>query len=497
MLRRGGLVTILVAMVAATVATAHSNETAAAANARADENSPAFTVQAVDDGNLTLVNSMGRAAGFVTRQSLSPGKDGLSYVAARSSSGEDAVLDASLIDEGILVATGADFVDLSWRKEPDTREYLVYDGNELIAKTDGDSVRDTEVTPGSLRSYRIIPVRHGDEASPVDVIPAEEPQIFGVKVRIPDTNRDVVAAAEEMTKDAGLFASNESWVKVNTFIPQSRIDAPPVGCDYGSGYQFHGDGRSFSPVSIEFRTSLVAFLRWDDPGPRLTGFVSDVGETIVYDKSTGEEVERRTASKEDIWAVQLGADTDKVDVRFSIQAGNPFCGGNSIAGAFTMNLYKTGNWILLSGSHRQMPNWEVYIAWSDGEWNTVYQRQYLNEICLIELACPEAEMGGLAGDTYLWQLTESRYTDDEVGLGVCQTTGQDGIENGYWLDFDCQLRDWYYAFLVYGATFEFHSGGLSYFDCWSTGDNGTDNGQYAAFQCHDNGNLFDLWVVYT
>ena len=97
---------------------------------------------------------------------------------------------------------------------------------------------------------------------------------------------------------------------------------------------------------------------------------------------------------DDLLAVR---ELDQVDLRFSIQARNPFCWIGSIAGAFTMNVYKNGNWAIRSGSHRQMPNWEITIGWTGGTRHTVYRRSYANVTCLIEMACEEADMGGYVG----------------------------------------------------------------------------------------------------
>src|SRR6266567_4894749 len=40
-----------------------------------------------------------------------------------------------------------------------------------------------------------------------------------------------------------------------TFIPLTKIEAPPVGCDYGNGYQFGGDNhKTFDWKSSHYRT---------------------------------------------------------------------------------------------------------------------------------------------------------------------------------------------------------------------------------------------------
>jgi|GEM_PF-3729393 len=45
-----------------------------------------------------------------------------------------------------------------------------------------------------------------------------------------------------------------------TFIPQSRVDAPPAGCDYGDGYEFGGDGHGYDWKASSFRTAAHAVI---------------------------------------------------------------------------------------------------------------------------------------------------------------------------------------------------------------------------------------------
>lgn len=191
---------------------------------------------------------------------------------------------------------------------------------------------------------------------------------------------------------------NGAWVTVKTFIPQSRIDAPRVGCSYGSGYAFGGDGRSYSASSSKVRTTITANLRFDKNNPRLIGSSRRIGATTVYKKSTGELVSTKTASGSRVTVKEMAlSDSEKVDLRFSIHASNPFCSAGAISGAFTMTVYKDGRYVIRSGAHRQMPNWEVYAGFVGGKTATVYRRAYASAACLIAMVCSEAQMGGYSG----------------------------------------------------------------------------------------------------
>ena len=96
-----------------------------------------------------------------------------------------------------------------------------------------------------------------------------KPSLDGVRSHV--VNRSVVAATTTL-----------SWV---TFIPQAKVGAPLVGCSYGSGYQFGGDGHTaFDWTSSKYRTAEHAVIDWK--AKKVTGYVS-VHASHVYKKSTG------------------------------------------------------------------------------------------------------------------------------------------------------------------------------------------------------------------
>lgn len=250
------------------------------------------------------------------------------------------------------------------------------------------------IDAGSDYSYRIETVANDAVTTDADAI-----QVLGLLARVPEGNdTTLVAAQSAQAAVAAAASSTAAWVDARTFIPQAKVDVPKAGCEYGSGYQFGGDNRSYSANSSKYRTRVLANIRFDSNNPRLSGSSTSIGTSHVYRKSTGALVATRTASASGLSVRELGSDGDQVDLRFSIQVRMPFCSIGSIAGAFTMNVYKNGNWAIRSGSHRQMPNWEVYAGWAGGSNHTVYQRGYANAACLIQWACPETQMGGYTGD---------------------------------------------------------------------------------------------------
>jgi len=62
------------------------------------------------------------------------------YVAVEDvETGVEAVLDTSMIDEGIAIATAPDFVDLSWAQTSPGAQYRVFRDGELVAETSDSS----------------------------------------------------------------------------------------------------------------------------------------------------------------------------------------------------------------------------------------------------------------------------------------------------------------------------------------------------------------------
>jgi hypothetical protein len=320
------------------------------------------------------------------------------FSVGRTASGQPAVVDRSMADQGITAAAGTNVVDLSWKGYSSDARYLVTrDGKDVATLAPGvTAFHDTRVTPGSTYRYSITP------AQPRAANP--QARAWGVQVAIPSAakNQDTTTAlrSQAAARTAAGKAATKTTLTWVTFIPQNRIDAPSAGCDYGKGYQFAGDNRSgFDWRNPNYRTSLNAVINWSDTS--VQGYKS-VHPSHVYQKSTGKLIATKTATDKGMVAKKLGSDKDSVDVRMVTHATNPFCRGlggikGAIDGAFTMHLTKSGNYSITSGTLRLMPNHYIYI-YNGGKVTNVYTSKYANPLCLVGAAtCEEAQLGSLYG----------------------------------------------------------------------------------------------------
>lgn len=309
-----------------------------------------------------------------------------------------AMVDTSLLEKGSFAAAGQGFVDLSWEAAPG-RTYAIFRDDEFVSKVEGSSYRDAQPSAGATHHYRIETL----VASEASATSADEVTIRGFEVYVPETD-DLLAEASihNQAIDEGIAAAAAAPAAANgygtvlyrTFIPQAKIDAPAATCDYGSGYKFGGDNRGFSHSPASARTTLGANLNWAAGG--MSSHAAWVDPTKVYN-SAGTKVAEKTASAKDVWVKQLAGNTSYVDLRFSVKAGNPFCTSlpNSIQGAFTITVTRNGSYSIISGSHRQMPNHEIYVMGNaTGNWKTVYTRKDASELCLIAMGCPTATISG-------------------------------------------------------------------------------------------------------
>ena len=325
------------------------------------------------------------SAGAAVRDVTSVGATGAQTSTLRSAGihvvqapdGAVAVVDRSLAARGITSATTPSSVDLAWKAfSPSTRYVVTRNGVVVSTTAPGTSTyRDASVVSGRRYTYTVSPVAAAANAKAPS---------WGVKTKVPAGPAKGAAAVASMRRQAVVITAaaigsttTVSWI---TFIPQAKIDAPPVGCDYGSGYQFEGDNRTtFDWRASTYRTALHALITWS------TKTVTEntaIHPTKVYRKTTGALVATRTASAADMVARKLGSGSTYVDIRMVTHASNPFCSVGAIDGAFSMSLTTSGSWSFISGNHRQMPNHHVYI-YDQGVATTVYTRTYASALCLI------------------------------------------------------------------------------------------------------------------
>ncbi|WP_328538569.1 DUF3238 domain-containing protein [Streptomyces sp. NBC_00344] len=347
-----------------------------------------FSISALDSQSLTDVT------GVSAQSTEGKALKAQGFSVMRTASGETAVLDRSMADEGIVAAAGRSFVDISWKGYAKNARYVVTRDEKTVATLapGANAFHDTSVTPGSDYQYIVTPVlpKGGDSS---------KARKFGMKVSVPSATpgkTSLTAMREQAVSraEAATVAKTTTltWV---AFIPQKRIDAPPAGCDYGRGYQFAGDGHSdFNWKSSQYRTSLNAVITW---GSKSVAGYKDVRASHVYKKSTGKLVSTKTASSKNMVAKKMGSGSNSVDVRMVMHASNPFCHVGAIDGALQMHLTKSGNWSIHSGTHRLMPDHYIYI-YDGGKVTSVYKRKYASAACLIgSAACPVADLTGYYG----------------------------------------------------------------------------------------------------
>lgn len=320
--------------------------------------------------------------------------------------GDSALVNASMIREdrpSALSAATADWVDLAWDEVSGATSYQVSRDNELIAVVSDTEFRDDAIRAGSTNSYRVDPVVPN---------PSGDVPIWGMYVVVPNSSAEDRAGLEAEASGVAAAAAakwDNGTIMWRTFIPMDKVDAPPIelagaGCEYKSGYQFGGDNRGFGDTwgaGTRNRTQLTSGFFFQNANAPIQGTIYSIYPTKVYEKASGDLVAERTLSVADAYheVKALGRTATTIDIRVAQQAGNPFCTGNSIEGAFTIAVTNTGNYTILSGSHRQMPNHEIYLHGAGGTGGygpfvSIYQRAYLDPTCLIALACGTAHMGG-------------------------------------------------------------------------------------------------------
>lgn len=306
---------------------------------------------------------------------------------ARSASGDVAIVDESMADYGALSAVNSRFVELDWESIPDAVGYRVSRDNRVIAKLPSQvsTYRDLSVREGSQYRYNIEPV------VPEGVVTETSGRMWSFKVQVPVASDQATLQNAASVQAIAAGVAPTSTVSWETFIPPAKVDAPPVGCSYGSGYQFGGDNRSYDWTSLKYRTLVTTMVTWSTKA--VVGHAM-AKPTTVYLKSTGALVATRTASMANSYGKKLGSGSNYVDVRLVTHAGNPFCTLNAIDGAFSMHLTQSGNYSFISGNHRQAPNHHVYI-YDDGAVKDVYRRDSAGFICLAGAAlCELANFSG-------------------------------------------------------------------------------------------------------
>jgi hypothetical protein len=317
---------------------------AAPARPRADD-SVAFSIADIRAGRISDIT----ARKGVAAQQSKAAEQGLS--AAESRAGDIAMVDRSMLSVGITAAASTSFVDLPWDAYASNAQYRISRDGEAIASLPAGvaNYRDASVVAGNAYRYTVVPLNAPD-ADP-------KARMWSMNVQVPTAPAVDEDAAEALQEQADaqarvVAAASTTTVTWQAFIAQSRIDAPPGVCSYGSGYQFGGDGHGYDWTNPSYRTAVNAVVTWSSKS--VEGHVS-VGTTHVYRKSDGQLVDQKTASSSGLSARKLGSGSNYVDVRLVTNSSNPFCPTSAIDGSLSMHLTQGGNYSFISGNRLLMP----------------------------------------------------------------------------------------------------------------------------------------------
>ncbi|MDO5698616.1 MAG: hypothetical protein Q4G51_11670 [Dermatophilus congolensis] len=307
--------------------------------------------------------------------------------------------------DGRAFAVSAKAVDIAWEGNPKAASYSIVRDGSTIAELGplATSYRDAEVSSGNTYQYQVIP--HPREDKEAGFLPfwgfeAVMPALGGAgMVAAQDSKELTVGEADSLAESMAKAAATEATAAIGwkTFIAESRIPVPTFGplkpCTYDNSHDFGGDGRSWDAHSPRYRTSLAAYVKWSDKSVTQG---SKIGPTNVYRGST--LVATQTAPKDSMIARKIGSTSSSIDVQFNFSARNPFCGITSkISGAMIIRLTAGGSYLVLQGSHVQMPAHQVYIL-RGASTADVYRASAVGPICLAGYVfCPERDMTGLSG----------------------------------------------------------------------------------------------------
>ncbi|WP_286254907.1 hypothetical protein [Streptomyces graminofaciens] len=348
----------------------------------------AFSVSALSADKLTDVS------GFDAKSAQGKVLDAQGFGVARAASGETAVVDTSMADQGVTAAAGKGFVELSWKGyAKDARYVVVRDGKDIATLGAGvTSFRDTAVKAGAEYGYQVVPV--------LPKSGAPNSRLYGMKVAVPASGSLTGLRQEAVERATAAGAASTTTLTWTGFIPDKYVSAPLAGCEYGKNFKFGGDAHTdFNWKSSKYRFALHATITWSN---KKVVFNKHINPTTVYRKDNGKLVAKKTATAKDTYGKRLGASGNSVDLRMVVHATNPFCKGlggvkGAADGAFTINMTKSGNYTIRSGKHRLFPNNFIYI-YDGGQVTKVYTRKHAGTACLIGSAtCPEADLTGRYG----------------------------------------------------------------------------------------------------
>ncbi|MEY3846206.1 MAG: hypothetical protein RJA66_473 [Actinomycetota bacterium] len=170
-----------------------------------------------------------------------------------------------------------------------------------------------------------------------------------------------------------------------TFIPESWLNAPFVGCADYPNFDFKGDNRSWSASSSAYRTKFDVAINWNS-GPSLTS-TRAVGETSLWFNVFGTRTlsQAATASNSSMVLTPISSTNSTVTFKMYQDVKNPLC-----INFLTNGIFSNLNWSVsrlgsysVQGTYMPVPNHEAYISSSSSSsWVTVFQTAHQNYLCL-------------------------------------------------------------------------------------------------------------------
>lgn len=170
-----------------------------------------------------------------------------------------------------------------------------------------------------------------------------------------------------------------SYFRYTTFIPDKT--APADICrplPFPLGKYFSGDNRNYYPEG-SFRTRVDVTVPWNS---QKISYSRKVSDTLLY-RANGKFEARRNAGVKGITVRQMLKDKNTGQFQIVHEVGNPFCAVGAIKYSTLVNMKKDASYYMI-GSHRRVPNHEVYVRHNvPNIWYGIYHHTSEGFGCLI------------------------------------------------------------------------------------------------------------------
>lgn len=221
---------------------------------------------------------------------------------------------------------------------PTTVTIALPDGASVVSiQRDGRPVSDllgssNEVAEDSLTSSA--EYRYSIETT----VPGQvDPSNLSLRVATPSSKGAPLSAARAAV---GVAAVSGQEATYTTFIPDARVEGNDVfACVFQEDRAFGGDNRTFAAPLRSSRTEVRMYPWFPRPEIAVTKHVST---THLYEASTGQIVEERTAPSTGITFSDQQSSTTYAQLRITHSVGNPFCAVGAISYSALYRFYSSG-----------------------------------------------------------------------------------------------------------------------------------------------------------